>query len=337
MRTVMLACCLAVPLAGCSAGDALFSSGKPASIQEVNAAEGARVLTVASCPLSQERSEPGGARAAATARAIGPVAGAAIAGVAAEVAFKAVSEYLKERREALTASYFATGAGDIATGCIVVVRGTFGPTKPADQLQNPAADPGLTRDDLQALGLVDHPHLYVEISMRELVESPPRVTPARRGTTAEDVGRGFILRPELVQFADTAAERRGDGKKRVAIILGARNAALPANAAAADAAKDAVGSAAFNLGDLRIGTIVRPRAGESGHPFAAQERLIRIPAANLGRQVNLHAFVTESADPSRVERLVGEAISNNSESIQTALSDLINNALAVRQPAGNGN
>ncbi|WP_043345539.1 hypothetical protein [Belnapia moabensis] len=243
-----------------------------------------------------------------------------------------------------------SGAGVAPRACLVVARGRFGTTLPTAL---PPTSGLLTRRHLQDLGLTVYPPLYVEVSIRSApdanaatravagAETGTRFTaPARRGAPpraaataeVEPAYLHLLVRPEALQFAHTAARRPGDGQKAIGMLVLLRAEPFGRGATEAQAREGALLALPLDFGVVREGTAVAAPAGAAGaaHPFANQERAVRVPA--LSATANADAFVTEAGEPSRVLDLLAATLKDNETPVEKAIADAVR--AAVSPPAG---
>lgn len=266
------------------------------------------------CPVTQAGQAvaaaptPGGSRI----RAAGPlgVVGAALVPVAVDFAFKAVTDALTQARNNLTANYPATGIGDLAHACLIIVRGTIGP----QQAGLPARSGVLETSHLAKLGLASYPSLYLEV-----------------GITRQTLAGGktqYTMQPAALQFAKTAAPRAGDGRKDIgmAIVLRGKPADKPDKETTT---KDAVAVIPFNFGVVAEGTALRMTGDGNSNPFLDQVRILA--AMDASGPLNINAFVVESAEPEQVLKLLSATLDTNKSDIQKALTTALTDALKLNK------
>ena len=89
----------------------------------------------------------------------------------------------------------------------------------------------------------------------------------------------------------------------------------------------------FDFGVVREGTAVRAAPGAAGpsHPFADQERAVRVPV--LSATANIDAFVTEAGEPGRILELLAATLRDNEATVEKAIADAVRAAVAPQQGA----
>jgi hypothetical protein len=316
---------LLVMLAGCASRvDAPAQPPSAVSMAPPLAArETGVVWLLPSCPRADREDR--------AAQVSGPAAAAAAALVPVGVDFlvSAVSDYLKRLETERTANWLATGAAELQQGygCIVIARGHIG-SRAVENLQQQGF---LSPSDMRIAGLVAPPAFYMEIRVE--VSTAPA---AARSSPVTQIR----LRPQVVQFARTAARRGTDEAKEIGVVLALRASPLPSRPTEATAGQGADAVFAFNVGALRPGQEIAPRpfpvprVGER----ATQQEMAQHPFADLvqggtlqhaGDQLNLAAFVTETGEPGRVLTLINETMERQSAGVRDGLTKALQDA--VRQ------
>ena len=296
-------------------------------------------LYAGSCPVAARNAGP-----PPTAAPIFAGAALARAPVVADFSVRLLNDYLARVQAEHTATYRASGTGALRTDtgailvsrCLIVVRGRFGE---AVQETLPTARGVLTSFDLQALGLIAYPSLYMEASLSldrtvPTTALPPKPAEAsRRNRNARSSAAApaafaddmvILVRPEALQFAATAAPRRGDGRKAIGMVVVLRGAPLNKGATEEQAQQNAVAVLPFDFGIMQEGTAIAPRGTadiQLRHPFADQMRAIRVSA--FGGTLNVEAFVTETGDTNRVLALLATTLKENSDTVEKAIADAL--------------
>jgi hypothetical protein len=332
MRSLALVGAVLAPtLAGCTSRVEAPAPPRPAVTMAptLHARQAAVVTLLPDCPRADRGDGPEDVSAAAA-------VAAALVPVGVDLLVSTVSDYLKRLETERTASWLASGAGELRPGhgCIVIARGHIG-SRSAESLQRQGF---LIPRDMRAAGLVAPPAFYMEIR----IEAAPAAT--ARGAAPRTEIR---LRPQVVQFARTATRRGTTEAKEIGVVLALRSTPLPTQPngpteATATQGADAV--FAFNLGALLPGQEIAPApfpvpvatgAGSPAqHPFADLVQGAVLP--RTGGQLNLAAFVTETGEPGRVLTLINDTLERQSaglrDGLTKALQDAIKQALT---PSGN--
>lgn len=320
------ALCLVLLATGCTSGGGLFPTSAPNTISDVTSREATRIFSAGpACPAATLANSP---PAPPTGPAVAPPAIPAaliapIAGFLSNAAISAIAEALRQAQENLTASYLASGTANVGQAdCWVIVRGRFGTGGQAQ-----ASRQGRLPDNaLASFGLVDWPDFYLEISLR------PETQVARRDARgrAQPGAVRLTMRPEFLQFGDTAAPNRGDGRKHIVVALGARLEPVAPPASAAEVTSSAAVPVVFDLGEVRVGSAIAPVPGAPA-PFAEQERVVTLSAAdNAAQRLNLSGFITETGDRSRALAIITAAFESQKGSFEQVLADFLKNALGEK-------
>lgn len=285
------------------------------------ARQAAVVTLLPGCPRADRGDGPSEVSGLAAAAA------AALVPVGVDFLVSAVTDYLKRLETERTASWIATGAGELKPGygCIVIARGHIG----SESVENLQQQGFLSPSDMRAAGLVAPPAFYMEIRIE--------VAPSAAAGSAPAASQ-VRLRPQVVQFARTAARRGTDEAKEIGVVLALRASPLPSRPTEATASQGADAVFAFNLGAMRPGQQIAPtpfpvpRLGAQApvreinqHPFADLAQGGTLPRA--GGQLNLAAFVTESGEPGRVLALINDTMERQSAGVRDGLTKALQDAV----------
>lgn len=191
-------------------GSIAGEQGRPRTQAVITPWDGAKAYLRSSCPIAGAPTDE-----ERQAVEVSSIAAGIVAAVAPKLLDKGLdwlTEYLKEQKDKLSATTSMRAAGEMYTlsdasgelvaipkyRCLVLVRGTFG------NLDTNSTERGgwFTQQHLKNFHLVRPPALYLETRLIYLNE-----------------GRQLVLRPALLDYQATAAERVGEGKKDVLVTV----------------------------------------------------------------------------------------------------------------------
>lgn len=298
---------VAISLAGCS----VFDARKPVVMTELTASPSAQVIMLTECPIVQRVPTT-------TIVPILPVIIPIVAALAADVAVNATKAYLARAKTDLSGTWVATGAGAFRDekglkGCLVLARGTFGTS---EQPLQPIEGSRITSEVMKQVGLTAPPQFYMEVWVDETTQG---------GATA------LRLRPQFVSYSGTAAERRGDGVKNVAIVMAMLNAS-PSSAERDAVLKTAASTVSYVFEKLSLGTeIVSTNPASTtatGRPLSYLDRIVPLAAqSNLTSPVNFFAFAAETDNAGVALSLFSTAFEKQAPTLETAIADYLKEIL----------
>lgn len=269
-------------------------------ITEVTGRDAARAYTLQSCPLQDAEPAAHGPNRQFAALA------AALIPVAVDFGFRLFGDYLKRVQSERTANYLATGTGNLSHSCLVVVRGNFGPTR----TDIPSHSGILSVGILGQLGLTTYPSMYMEASIQ------------RSGSSQ------YIVEPRALQYAKTAALRRGDGRKQLGMVIAFRTTPV-VKPDQVSITKDAAATIPFDFGIVQEGSAVRSGGmslNTQTDVFADQARAVSVAADKTG-SIDIYALVVETGETDRVLSLMSDTFEANKSDLQKAFTAAIGDAL----------
>ncbi|NGM18691.1 hypothetical protein G3576_01610 [Roseomonas stagni] len=321
-------------LSGCGGG----WGGAPATgFQVRHERDTAVAMLLAGCPVSDGRVDPAVSPSSITEAPLAATAALALVPLAVDFGMRWISDTVARIQEERSALWRAGGLGTLPSndgGCLVVMRGrvgslpTPGSVPPAwARLPETSALPAATL--ATRLGFLAPPDFYMEA--RLAVEQGQAAVRGRPATPTQ-----LTLRPQVLHFARTAAQRDRDGEKNVVMVVALR--AAPTDAATRPGVVDgASGVFVLDFGRIEPGTEILPRREDMAaspptlsHPFANLAQTITLPAGTAPR-TNMVALVAETAEPNRALAFLAEALKENGPTLETTLVKVIQDALAARQ------
>jgi hypothetical protein len=339
----------ALLLSGCAGGGWGGTSAPTTGFRVAHDRDTAVAMLLEGCPVSDGRVDAPSPPAPTTAAApfVPPAALAlALVPLAVDIGMRWVGDTVTRLQEERSAIWRASGLGALpsrAQGCLVVVRGRVGSRPQAADGEGAAPALPPAWDSLPAssnlprallanrLGLVAPPDFYMEARLG--LEAGQVAARGRAATPTQ-----LTLRPQVLHFARTAAQRDRDGEKNVVMVVALRGA--PTDATTRPGVVDgASGVFVLDFGRIEPGTEILPTPRDMAdpsptlsHPFANLAQTITLPAGTAPR-LNMVTLVAETAEPNRALAFLAEALEENGPALETALVKVIQDALAARQAA----